>query len=120
QQGRNYDRNCDQQASHGRSAGFLLMRLGSLFAYELADLKLPQTVDDDRADNKCGKKSSETGERRTKSQIPENAEWRKVVKQFQVQQPIEQSASVSVESRQSSQSNGQECSSAVFDLLTAD
>ena len=70
------------------------MGLGAFFADELADLKFAQTVDDDRADDQAGEKRGEAGKRCTKGQIAENAEWREVVEQLQVQQPVEQSASV--------------------------
>ena len=119
QQRRNHDGDRDQQAAHGRSAGLLLMRLGTFFANELADLKFAQTVDDDRADDECGEKRGEAGERCTKRQVPKNTEWRKVMKQLQVQQPVEQSASVSVVSRRSSVVRNVSAS-AVLDLLTTE
>jgi hypothetical protein len=60
----------------------------------LADLKFAQAVDDQGADDERREQGGEAGECCTKSEVPENAERRKVVKQFQVQQPIEQCASI--------------------------
>ncbi len=119
QQSRDHDGNGDQQAAHGRSAGFFLMGLGPLFPDELADLKFAQPVDDDGADNQCREQCGEAGKSCTKGQITENTEWREVVEQLQVQQPVEQSASLqsSVVGLQSSRNSGQERSSAVVDLL---
>src|SRR6185437_8422664 len=70
------------------------MRLGPFCADELADLKFAQAVDHDWADDECGEECGQAGECCTKSQIPKNTEWRKIVEQLQVQQPVEQSASV--------------------------
>ena len=78
------NRDGDQQAAHGRSAGFFLVRLRTLFADVLADLKIAQTLNHDRPDDQSGEKRGEAGEGSAKSQIAENAEWRKIMVELQV------------------------------------
>ena len=51
QQRRHEDGDRDQQAAHGRRAGFLLVRLRAFFADVLADLEFAQPANDDRADD---------------------------------------------------------------------
>jgi hypothetical protein len=50
----NNDRDDDQQAAHGRRAGFFLVGLGSLFADVLSDLEVAQAADDERAHDQRG------------------------------------------------------------------
>src|SRR5205807_1917048 len=72
------------------------MRFRSFFADVLANLELAQPVYDERTDDESREQCSETGKSGAKGQISENAEWRKIVVQLQIQQPIEQSASVPI------------------------
>src|SRR5713101_8290179 len=94
QQGRNHDGNGNQQATHGRRAGFLLMRLGPFFPDVLADLKLAQAINDERTDDQSREQGGEAGKCSAKRQITEDAEWREIMEQLQVQQPIKQLASL--------------------------
>src|SRR6185312_3958161 len=91
---RHNDGDNDEQAAHGRRSRFFLVCFGALFANVLADLKFAQAINDQRADNEPGEKSGEAGEGRAEREIAENAEGRKIMEKFQVQQPVEQSASV--------------------------
>src|SRR5229473_1714877 len=83
----------DQQAAHGRSARFFLMRLRSLFADVLPDLEIAQAGNHDRPNDQASKKSGEASERGAESQVTKNTEWRKIMVELQVEQPVEQSAS---------------------------
>src|SRR2546430_6450528 len=94
QQGRNDDRNCNQQPTHRGCARFFLMGLRSFFANILADLELAQAIDNQRSDNQSCEQCSKAGKGSAKSQVTKDAERREVVEQLLVQQPIEQSASV--------------------------
>ena len=67
----------------------------------------------------AGEQGGQAGKSSAKRQIAEDTEWREVVEQLQVQQPVEQSASVSVVGRRSSVVSSQTFV-AVFDLLTTD
>src|SRR6266567_8594383 len=69
------------------------MRLGTFFADVLADLEFAQPVNHQGANDQSGKHCGQTGKRSAESEIPENAERRKIMKQFRIQQPVEQSAS---------------------------
>src|SRR6202022_2712244 len=93
------------QPAHGRRACLPLMSLRAFIANELTDLKFAQPINDEGADDERGKKSSKASERRTKSQVPEDAERGKVMEQLQVQQPIEQLASPFVVSPRSASSH---------------
>ena len=94
EQGRDHNRNRDQQAAHGRRPGFFLMRLRTFFANELSDLKFAQASDDQRAHDERGKQRSQAGECGAERQVAKDAERREVVLQLEIQQPVEQSASV--------------------------
>src|SRR6185437_7655289 len=82
QQGWNNYGNHDQNASHGGSAGFLLVILWAFFSNVLADLKFTQTIDHERPDDQSGKKGSQAGESGAKRKIAENTERRKIMKEF--------------------------------------
>src|ERR1700691_1754962 len=90
---RHKDGDSDQQATHRRRARLFLMSLRAFFSDVLPDLKIAQAINHDRPDNQAREKRGEAGESSTKSQIPKDAEWRKVMKELQVEQPVEQSAS---------------------------
>jgi len=47
----------------------------------LADLKLAQAVDDERADDESGKQCGQAGERGTERKITENSERREIMEQ---------------------------------------
>src|SRR5712692_180460 len=85
----------DQQAAHGRSARFFLMRLRSLFADVLPDLEIAQAGNHDRPNDQASKKSGEASERGAESQVTKNTEWRKIMVELQVEQPVEQTSSPS-------------------------
>ena len=93
QQGGNHDGNGNEQAAHCRSARFFLVGLGPFFANVLANLKFAQAADYQRADDQGSEQGRQAGKGGTKSQIAKNAEWREVMIELQVQQPIKQSAS---------------------------
>jgi hypothetical protein len=59
----------------------------------LTDLEIAQPPNDHRPNNEPGEKRSKTGEGCAKRQVTENTEGRKIMKEFQVEQPVEQSAS---------------------------
>src|SRR4029077_10221487 len=61
---------------------------------ELGNLKLPQPVNHQRADNQSREQGRETSECRAKSKVAENAERREGMIKLQVEQPIKQLASV--------------------------
>ena len=69
------------------------MGFWAFFADVLADLKFAKTVNDQRADNQSSKKCGEAGESCAESKVTKNTKRRKIMEKFQVQQPIEQSAS---------------------------
>src|ERR1700678_2786935 len=94
QQSRNQNGDRNQQTAHGRSTRFFLMRLRTLFANILPNLKVAQSLNHDRPDNQPREKRRQTGKRRAKSQITKNTERRKIMEELQVEQPIEQSASI--------------------------
>src|SRR5437588_9861088 len=75
------------------------MRFRSFFADVLANLELAQPVYDERTDDESREQCSETGKSGAKGQISENAEWRKIVVQLQIQEAIEQSACVPLPKR---------------------
>src|ERR1700733_3189682 len=84
EQGGDKDGDGDQQAAHGRSAGFFLMRLRALLANVLVNLKIAQTLNDDRADNQSGEERGEAREGSAKRQIAEDAKGRKVMVKLQI------------------------------------
>ncbi len=90
------DEDCDgdQQAAHGRRAGFFLMGLRAFFADVLADLKVAQALNYDRADDESGEKRGEAGEGGAEREIAEDAERRKVMVELQIEQPVEQTSPV--------------------------
>jgi hypothetical protein len=69
------------------------MRLRSVFANILADLKLAQFLNDPGADEQSNHQSRAGGERRAKRQIPKDPERMKKRKKLLVKQPIKQVAS---------------------------
>ena len=93
EQRRHQDGDGDQQTTHGRRARFFLMSLRTLFANVLPNLEIAQALNHDRPNDQAREKSSEAGESCAESQITENAEWRKIMEELQVEQPVEQSAS---------------------------
>ena len=70
------------------------MSFRTFFANVLSNLEFPQPVDHQRTDDERGKQRGKTGERRAKRQVTEDAERRKIMLQLQIQQPVEQSASI--------------------------
>jgi hypothetical protein len=70
------------------------MSFRTLLADVLPDLKFAETIDHKRANDESCEQCSQAGERSPERQIAEYTKWREIVKQFFVQQPIEQSASV--------------------------
>src|ERR1700676_3167763 len=95
QQGRNHDRDGNQQPAHSGSSRFFLVGFRSFLADVLSDLKFAETIDDERANDESGEQRGQAGERGSKGQIAEDAKGREIMKQLLVQQPIKQSASVS-------------------------
>src|SRR5712692_3546242 len=93
EQCRHQNRDGDQQAAHGWRARLFLMRLRSLFADVLPDLEIAQAGNHDRPNDQASKKSGEASERGAESQVTKNTEWRKIMVELQVEQPVEQSAS---------------------------
>ena len=85
------DRDGDEQATHGRSAGFFLVGLRAFFADVLSNLEIAETLDDERTDDESGEERGETGECGAESQITEDAEGREVVEELSVEEPVEQS-----------------------------
>src|SRR5713101_1431165 len=69
------------------------MRLGTFLANVLANLEFAQPVNHQRTNDQSGKHRGQTGKRSAEGQIAENSERRKIVEQFRIQQPVEQSAS---------------------------
>src|SRR5215469_3438791 len=88
------DSNCDQQPPHGWRACFSLVRLGPLVADVLADLKFAEAIDYQWPDNQPGEQGSETGKGGAKCKIAKNPKRREIMVELQIQQPIEQCASV--------------------------
>src|SRR5438045_971539 len=93
QQGGNHDGNGNEQTSHGRGAGFLLMRLWTFLANVLSNLEFAQTVNHGGAHNEAGEKRGKTRERSPEGEIAKDAERRKIVIELDEQQPVKQSAS---------------------------
>src|SRR6202521_5340459 len=92
-QRRHQDGDRDQQTAHGWSTRFFLMGLRTLFADVLPDLEIAQAPNHDRPNDQAGEKSGEAGKGCAESQVTKNTEWRKVMIELQVEQPVEQSAS---------------------------
>ncbi len=92
QQRWHHGRNHDQDASHGRSAGLGLVRLGTVLADILANLELAQAANHSRSDHQPHKQRGQTGEGSAKRQVAEDAERTdmKNQKPLLVEQPIEQ------------------------------
>src|SRR5579883_929362 len=90
----NHDRNRDKQAAHGWGARFLLMGLWPFLANVLPNLKFTQAIDDQRTNNQTREKSGEAGKSRAKGQITKNTERRKIMIELEIEQPVEQFASV--------------------------
>ena len=88
QQRRDHDRGADQQAAHGRSAGFLVVRLRSVFPNVLADLEFAQTCDEPRTEQHEDRHSGQTRHGRTKSRVLKNSKRRKEVIQVFVSEPV--------------------------------
>src|SRR5579864_1344410 len=84
----------DQQAAHRGRARFFLMGLRALLTDVLPYLEIAQASDDEGTDNERGEKGSQAGECGAERQITKNTKRRKVMLQFQKQEPIEQLASV--------------------------
>src|ERR1019366_1488429 len=93
EQCRHQDGDGDQQTAHGRRARLSLMSLRTLFADVLPDLEIAQAPDHDRPHDQAGEKGGEAGERCAESQVAKNTEWRKIMEQLQIEQPVKQSAS---------------------------
>ena len=83
----------DEHAAHGGRAGLLEVRLGAVFADELADLELAQLLNDVGADEKRDHQRRERGEGGAKGEIAEDPEGVKERKELFVEQPVEQGAS---------------------------
>ena len=90
QQRRHQDGDADQHAAHGRRAALFLVALRAFFADVLADLKLPQPLDDERPDQQPDQQRRQARKHAAKRQIAEDAKERKVREKLLVQQPIEQ------------------------------
>jgi hypothetical protein len=75
---RQQDGDGDEHAAHGGCAGLLLVRFGAVFADVLADLKLAQFFNDERAYEQSDHERGERGERSAEGEIAEDAEWMKV------------------------------------------
>jgi hypothetical protein len=54
--------NRNEQPTHGRRSGFLMMRLRSFFPDELPDLELLQAADDNRPNHESGEERGQAGE----------------------------------------------------------
>src|ERR1700722_7825438 len=87
------NRDGNQQTAHGRRARLFLVSLRTFFADVLPDLKIAQPPNHDGPNDESREKRGEAREGCAKSEITENTEWRKIMKQFQIEQPVEQSAS---------------------------
>src|ERR1700676_57356 len=57
------------------------------------DQQIAQALNHDRPNDQACEKRGEAGESGAESQVAKNTEWRKVVEELQVEQPVEQSAS---------------------------
>src|SRR6478672_685389 len=73
-QGRNHNRDGDEQAAHGRRTGLFLVSLRALLANVLTDLKLAQGADHQWDEDQAGKQGGEAGKGRAESEIPEDTE----------------------------------------------
>ena len=69
-----HDGDHDQQSSHGRRAGFLLMRARSLLADILADLEFAQAADHRRADDERHEQRRQAGKGRAEREVAEDPE----------------------------------------------
>jgi hypothetical protein len=69
------------------------VRLWTLFADVLADLKLAQLLDHIRSDYQPDEQRGERGEGRTKREIAKDPEWPEVRKELLIEQPVKQKAS---------------------------
>jgi len=85
--------NDDEDAAHGWSAGFLEVRLGAIFADELADLKFVQLLDHPGADKQSDEQRRERGKGGAKREEAEDAKGVKKRIQLFVEQPVKQVAS---------------------------
>ena len=95
---RDQNGDADQHAAHGWGSTFLLVRLRSLFADVLADLKFAQPLNDVRTNQQPDQQCRQAGEDGAKRQITEDAKQAKVRKELLVQQPIEQNVRLRVRS----------------------
>src|SRR5277367_1795629 len=87
------NRNGNQQTAHGRRTRLFLVSLRTFFADVLPNLKIAQPPNHDGPDDESREERGEAREGCAKSEIPENTEWRKIMEQLQIEQPVEQSAS---------------------------
>ena len=85
----NHDGDNDQHAAHGGGAGFLLVRLGSIFADVLADLKLAQLADQPGAQRDAEEQRGQAGERGAGGDVAEDAEPRDQRRQLFVEQEVQ-------------------------------
>ena len=86
--------NRDQHPAHGRRAGLFQMGLRPVVANILADLKFAQFLNDIRSDEHGDHQRGKRSKSGAKSQIAEDPEWMEEGKQFHVQQPVKQEASM--------------------------
>ena len=89
------NRNHDEHSPHSGSASFLLMRCRTLFPNVLPDLELTKLADDSRTHNQSHEQCGQTCKSSTKGDVAENAKRRKECVQPLIEQPIQQSSSVS-------------------------
>ncbi len=80
----------DEDAAHGGRAGFFLMRLGSVFADVLADLKFAELFNDVGADEEGDEERCQRGEGCPEREVAEDAEGMEEREQLFVEQPVEQ------------------------------
>ena len=74
QQRRHHDADHNQNAAHRRRARFFLMRLRTVFADMLADLKFAQLADQPRSKRNAKEQRRETREHRARRHVAENVE----------------------------------------------
>ncbi len=87
------NRNPDEHAAHGGSAGLLQVRLWPVVADKLADLKLAQLLNHPWTDEQRDQQRRERGKGGAEGEVAEDAKRVKERKELFVKQPVKQRAS---------------------------
>ncbi len=93
QKRRQQDRDGNQHASHGRGAGFFLVRLRPVLADVLPDLELAQLINHKRPDKQRDQERRKRSKSRPKRDVAEDAERGEVGKELLIEQPVQQRGS---------------------------